>query len=211
MTLVKICGLSTPETMQAALDAGADFVGLVFFARSPRNVSLETAVTLAELSRGQARIVTLTVDADDTLLAAIRERVRPDFIQCHGNETPQRVSAIKALTGAAVIKAIGVATAMDAAKADQYDAADIILFDAKTESLGSALPGGNGVAFDWGVLGRVRKNFMLAGGLTSENVADAIRITGAPMVDVSSGVESSPGVKDVVKVARFIQAAKAVE
>jgi phosphoribosylanthranilate isomerase len=209
---VKICGLSTPETMAAALDAGADFVGLVFFPKSPRNVSLAKAALLAEQARGRARIVALTVDADDALLTAIAETVRPDFIQAHGGETPERVAAIAHLTGKPVIKAIKVSRADDVAAASAYsDVAALILYDAKApETLTGSLPGGNGQAFDWGLLGEERPPaFMLAGGLTPDNVARAIAVTHAPMVDVSSGVERAPGVKDIGLIRKFIEAAKA--
>lgn len=208
---VKICGLSTPETMAAALEAGADFVGLVFFPKSPRHVSLPRAAELAEKARGRARIVALTVDADDALLAAIASEVRPDFIQAHGSETPERVAAITALTGLPVIRAIKVSGPADIAAAAAYsEAASLILYDAKApESLVGGLPGGNGHVFDWTLLGeKQRPAFMLAGGLTAANVARAIEITGAPMVDVSSGVETAPGVKDVALIREFIAAAK---
>lgn len=208
---VKICGLSTPETVDAAIAAGAGFVGLVFYPRSPRNVTLETAAKLAERARGKARIVALTVDADDRLLREIAARVAPDFIQAHGSETPERVAAMAALTGKPVIKAIKVRDAGDIAGATAFtQAASLILYDAKApETLGNALPGGNGHAFDWALLdGGKRPAFVLAGGLTPENVAQAIRMTGAPIVDVSSGVESAPGVKDIGLIRKFIEAVK---
>lgn len=209
---VKICGLSTPETVAAALDAGADFVGLVFFPKSPRNVSLEQAAPLAGQARGRARIVALTVDADDALLRAITDKVRPDFIQAHGSETPERVSAITSLTGKPVIKAIKVGKTEDVSGASAYsEAASLILYDAKApENLTGSLPGGNGHAFDWALLGGKRPPaFMLAGGLTPENVARAIAVTHAPIVDVSSGVETAPGIKDISLIRKFIEAAKA--
>jgi phosphoribosylanthranilate isomerase len=208
---VKICGLSTAETMEAALAAGADFVGLVFFPRSPRNVSPEQAMPLAGQARGRAKIVALVVDADDALLAALAETVKPDFIQAHGAETPERVAEITRRTGIPVIKAIRVKDAADIASAAAYsEAASLILYDAKApETLTQALPGGNGHAFDWGLLETARRPaFMLAGGLNPDNVAEAIRITGAPVVDVSSGVESAPGVKDVELIRKFIEAAR---
>jgi len=208
---VKICGLSTPETVDAAVAAGADFIGLVFFPKSPRNVSLEQAAALADRARGRAKIVALVVDADDALLRAIAETVRPDFIQAHGAETPERVEAIERLTGRPVIKAIRVKDEADIAAATGFSkAASLILYDAKApETLGNALPGGNGHAFDWGLLeGERRPAFMLAGGLNPENVAEAIRVTGAPIVDVSSGVESAPGIKDLGLIRKFIEAAK---
>lgn len=209
---VKICGLSTPETVDAAVVAGADLVGFVFFPRSPRNVSLAQAAALAARARGKAKIVTLVVDADDALLSAIAAEVAPDLIQAHGAETPARVAEIARLTGRPVIKAIRVKDDADIAAAAAFSAvASLILYDAKApETLGNALPGGNGHAFDWGLLeGEQRPAFMLAGGLTPENVAEAIRVTGAPVVDVSSGVESAPGVKDIHLIRKFIEAAKA--
>ena len=208
---VKICGLSTPETLDAAIAAGADLVGFVFFPRSPRNVTLQQATALAARARGKARIVTLVVDADDALLTAIAAEVRPDLIQAHGAETPDRIAEIARLTGKPVIKAIRVKDDADiAAAADYSTVASLILYDSKApETLGSARPGGNGHAFDWGLLeGQRRPAFMLAGGLTPENVAEAIRVTGAPVVDVSSGVESAPGIKDIGLIRKFIEAAK---
>ena len=209
---VKICGLSTPETVDAAVAAGAELIGLVFFPKSPRNVSLEQARQLADRARGRAKIVTLVVDADDALLRAIAATVDPDLIQAHGAETPERIAEIGRITGKPVIKAIRVKDQSDiAAAADYSTVASLILYDAKApETLGNALPGGNGHAFDWGLLeGERRPAFMLAGGLNPENVAEAIRVTGAPVVDVSSGVESAPGVKDIGLIRKFIEAAKA--
>ena len=208
---VKICGLSTPETVDWAVDAGADYIGLVFFPKSPRNVSLEQAAALADRARGRSKIVALVVDADDAMLAAIAGTVRPDFIQAHGSESPERVAEIERLTGCPVIKAIRVRDEADIAAAARFStAASLILYDSKApETLGNALPGGNGHAFDWGLLeGESRPAFMLAGGLTPANVAEAIRVTGAPIVDVSSGVESAPGIKDLGLIRKFIEAAK---
>ena len=208
---VKICGLSTPETVDAAVAAGAELIGLVFFPKSPRNVSLEQARQLADRARGRAKIVTLVVDADDALLRAIAATVDPDLIQAHGAETPERIAEIGRITGKPVIKAIRVKDQSDiAAAADYSTVASLILYDAKApETLGNALPGGNGHAFDWGLLeGERRPAFMLAGGLNPENVAEAIRVTGAPVVDVSSGVESAPGIKDIGLIRKFIEAAK---
>lgn len=208
-TQVKICGLSTEETMLAALDAGADFVGLVFFAKSPRNVSLEKAGQLAALARGRAAIVTLTVDANDALIADIAQQVGPDWLQLHGSETPERIAAIRKLAPARILKAVHAATAADVDEARAYlEVADLLLYDAKPAP-GAVLPGGNGLAFDWTILKHAPHPFMLAGGLTPENVAEAIRVTGADIVDVSSGVERAPGIKDSIKIAKFIEAAKA--
>lgn len=212
MTAVKICGLSTPETMAAALDAGADMVGLVFYARSPRHVSLEQATGLAAQARGRAAIVALTVDASDAELAAIVQGVEPDFVQAHGAETPERIAAIHALTGLPVIKAIKVRDAGDVAAAAAFsEAAFLILYDARApEALTGALPGGNGLAFDWNLLGHGHsmRRFMLSGGLNPDNVARAIAVTEAPIVDVSSGVERAPGVKDEALIRKFIEQAK---
>ena len=208
-TLVKICGLSTPATMEAALAATADFVGLVFFAKSPRNVTLRQAKALAKQARGRAKIVTLVVDADDALLEAIAGDVQPDLFQAHGKETPERLAAIKRLTGISAYKALRVATAEQVSLAKTYTSSPFILYDAMPPE-GAALPGGNGLTFDWSILKDAARPFMLAGGLTLENVSEAIRVTRADMVDVSSGVESAPGVKDPAKIATFVKAAKAV-
>lgn len=213
MTLeVKICGLKTEAALEAALDAGADYVGLVFHARSPRNVDLATARTLADRVRGRARIVALLVDPEDARLAEIVAAVDPDIIQLHGGESPERVAAVARLAGRPVMKAVKVASAGDAEAALAFRGkAELILFDAKPcEGREGALPGGNGVAFDWRALERVRGRFpfMLAGGLTPDNVAEAVRLTGASAVDVSSGVESRPGEKDAELIRRFLRAAK---
>jgi phosphoribosylanthranilate isomerase len=213
MADVKICGLSTQESVDAAIDAGADLVGLVFYSRSPRNVSVQQAKTFADHARGRAKIVALIVDADDVALQDINKNVAPDLYQAHGSETPQRVLEINALTGKPVIKAIKVGDIKDIAKAADYAGkASLILYDAKApETLVNALPGGNGLAFDWNLLGSSRQSegFILSGGLNPENVARAIRVTGAPIVDVSSGVESAPGKKDLSLIRKFIEAAKA--
>ena len=212
MARVKICGLSTPETMEAALNAGADMVGLVFFERSPRNVSPEQAGTLSDQARGRAKIVALVVDADDKMLTSIAQYVKPDFIQAHGSETPGRVKEITRLTGIPVIKAIKVKDVSDVAGAQAFvDVAAMILYDAKApETLVGALPGGNGLSFDWALLnGSSPPAFMLSGGLNPENVARAIAMTKAPFVDVSSGVETAPGIKDVSLIRKFIEVAKA--
>ena len=210
MTRVKICGLSTPETMEATVRIGADFVGLNFYPPSPRSVTPGTAAELADLARGRTKIVALLVDADDALIRTINKTVMPDYMQLHGSETPERVAAIRALTGKPVIKVIKVGGPEDVAKAADFVAvADMFLFDTKAPaSLKDALPGGNGIAFDWSLL-EGRQGFMLSGGLTPDNVAEAIRVTGAAMVDVSSGVESAPGIKDIGKIVKFIEAAKA--
>ena len=212
---IKICGLSEPATLHAALDAGADMVGFVFFAASPRHVSLATARELGARVEGRAKKVALSVDADDETLAAIVAALAPDLLQLHGSETPARVAAVRGKFGLPVMRAVGLATRADLATVAAFDAvADHLLFDAKPpnkpESTGAALPGGNGAAFDWTLLRgvRTRAPWLLAGGLRPETVASALRETGAPGLDVSSGVESSPGVKDAAAIARFVAAAR---
>jgi phosphoribosylanthranilate isomerase len=207
MTQVKICGLSTAETMQAALDAGADFIGLNFYPKSPRYVSIEQAARLANQARGKTKIVALFVDADDMLLKVITASVRPDYLQAHGSETPERIAEIGKFFGVPVIKVIKVKEAADVTKANAFkDVADLILFDAKAPE--ELLPGGNGLSFDWNLLKGKGGLFMLSGGLNPDNVAEAIRLTRAPIVDVSSGVESLPGKKDISLIRKFIERAK---
>jgi len=211
-TQVKICGLRSKPALEAALSAGADYVGLVFYERSPRNVTMAEARALAEIARGRAKVVALLVDPDDALLAEVAAAVQPDIIQLHGAESPERVREVAARLGRPVMKAVAVAGAADIEAARAYTgAAWRVLFDAKPmPGAADALPGGNGVSFDWQALAGLdgRLNFMLAGGLTPENVAEAIRLTKAPAVDVSSGVESRPGEKDAELIRRFISAAK---
>ena len=209
--LVKICGLSTEETLDAALDAGAERIGLVFFPRSPRHVGLDRAAELAARARGRAAIVALVVDADDTTLDAIVVAAAPDRLQLHGGETPARLEAIRARYGRPVVKALGISSAADLAVVPAYAAvADEILFDAKPPK-GARLPGGNGVPFDWRILRGLdlAVPFMLSGGLDPGNVGEALRVTRAPAVDVSSGVETAPGVKDPALIAAFVEAARA--
>ncbi len=209
---IKICGLSRPDMLEAALEAGAAYVGLVFYEPSPRNVTIEQAHGLAEIARGRATIVALTVDAPDALLRDISRQVRPDFLQAHGSETPDRVREMTELTGLPVIKAIKVRESRDVARAHDYaGVAAMVLFDARApDALADALPGGNGIAFDWTLLkGETGGTpFMLSGGLDCSNIADAIHITGAPVVDVSSGVERAPGVKDAALIRKFIETAR---
>jgi phosphoribosylanthranilate isomerase len=207
---VKICGLKTAASLEAALASGADYVGFVFFAPSPRNVEIAQARELARLARGKAKIVALFVDPHDALVREVMAQVAPDMIQLHGSETPERVAAVRAVADRPVMKAIKVGSAADAETALSFaGAADLILFDAKPPA-DAALPGGNGVAFDWTALAGIKDRvaYMLSGGLTPDNVAEAIRLTGAPAVDVSSGVESRPGEKDAHLIRRFLQAAK---
>lgn len=209
---VKICGLTRPDMVEAALEAGAAYVGLVFYEPSPRNVTLEQAEALAAQARGRATIVALTVNASDALLRDIAERVRPDFIQAHGEESPERVREIAGLTAIPVIKAVKIRQAGDVERARDYAGiAAMILFDAGApETLQGALPGGNGIAFDWSLLKSAHgdRPFMLSGGLNCYNITEAIRVTGADTVDVSSGVERAPGVKDAGLIRKFIEAAR---
>jgi phosphoribosylanthranilate isomerase len=212
-TLVKICGLSTSETLAAALEAGADLVGFVRFAPSPRHLDLTPGRALSRAARGRAQRVLLTVDPDDAELDASLEAFDPDLVQLHGSETPERVAAIRARTGRPVMKALGIATADDLAGIAAYArVADRLLLDAKPPP-GGRLPGGNGLPFDWRLIAGLDPGlpFMLSGGLTPDTVAEAIRVTGAPAVDVSSGVERAPGVKDPDRIAAFVAAARSVE
>lgn len=209
MAQVKICGLTRPEHVAAAVEARAAFVGFVFFPKSPRNLTPEAAATLAlEVPPGVAR-VGLFVNPDDALLDAVLAVVPLDILQLHGSETPDRVAEIKARTGLPVMKAVGVAGPQDLDALWDYGlVADMLLVDAKAPK-DAALPGGNGLAFDWRLL--VGRKFltpwMLAGGLTPDNVAEAVRLTGARIVDVSSGVESAPGEKDGALIRDFVAAA----
>jgi phosphoribosylanthranilate isomerase len=208
-TLVKICGLKTEAALEAALDGGADFVGLVFFPPSPRNIAPEAAAPLAARARGRAKIVALLVDPDDALIERVIDAVSPDLLQLHGEETPERVRAIRQRFGKDVMKAIKVKSAEDVAEASRYHgAADLLLFDARPPA-GADRPGGHGMTFDWRILQDAAHPYMLSGGLTPDNVAEAIRSTGARMVDVSSGVERVPGEKDAGLIRRFLAAAKA--
>jgi phosphoribosylanthranilate isomerase len=211
VSTVKICGLATAATLEAALDAGADMVGLVFFAKSPRFVGLDHARELAAQARDRAKIVALTVDADDDLLGAIARVVGPDMLQLHGRETPQRVAAIKRAFGLPAMKAIGVSAAADFARARDYESVgDWLLIDAKPPK-DAVLPGGNGRPFDWRLARGFRPKipWLLSGGLDPVNVGEAIALSGARGVDVSSGVERAPGVKDENRIAAFAAAARA--
>ena len=208
---VKICGLSTQETLAAAVEAGAAYVGFVFFPKSPRNVSLAQARALALGTPVGVAKVALVVNADDALIDALTAEVPLDMLQLHGAETPARVSEVKERYGLPVMKAVGISDASDLSAIDSYsEVADQLLIDAKPAK-GAALPGGNGLSFDWELLrGRKywTKPWMLAGGLTPDNAAEAVRLTGARQLDVSSGVESAPGIKDTDLIARFIAAAQ---
>ena len=211
--IVKICGLSTRETLDAALEAGADMVGFVFFPPSPRHLSLETARDLGRVAKRRALKVALTVDADDAVLANIVETLQPDILQLHGRETVARLRDIKQKFGLPVMKAIPVETPADLAALPGYAAvADRILFDARAPK-DATRPGGLGAVFDWHVLEGLdlKLPFMVSGGLHAGNVAEAVRVTRAGGVDVSSGVESAPGVKDVEMIRDFVRAARASE
>ena len=205
---VKICGVRTPVIVETAAEAGADYVGLVIFPNSPRYVEVEEARVLAAIARGKIGTVAVLVDPDDALIDEVAARVRPDLIQLHGGETPVRVAAIKARSGLPIMKAVAVAGPADVVEAEAFaTGADYILFDAKAGP-DAALPGGNGVAFDWLTLKGFASPFALSGGLTPDTVGEAIALTGASLVDVSSGVERAPGDKDADLVRRFIRAAK---
>jgi phosphoribosylanthranilate isomerase len=209
--LVKICGLSTPETLDVALDAGADMVGFVFFPPSPRNITCEQGYALGSRVQGRAKKVALSVDADDALLEQIVAALKPDLLQLHGHETPQRVAAIRESFGLPVMKVLAIETKADLAAIAPYAGiADRLLFDALPPR-DATRPGGLGKPFDWHLLEGLDPPvpFMLSGGLDPVNVAEALRITRAPGVDVSSGVESAPGVKDPEKIRAFIRAARA--
>ncbi|HEV2954692.1 MAG TPA: phosphoribosylanthranilate isomerase [Xanthobacteraceae bacterium] len=211
--LVKICGLSTAETLDVALEAGADAVGFVFFPPSPRHIGYEAARKLAARVKGRAEKVALSVDADDATLAAVVAALGPDALQLHGKETPARVAAIKRRFGVPVMKAIPVEVRADlAAVADYAGVADRLLFDALAPREATR-PGGLGKSFDWRLLENLDPGvpFMLSGGLDGGNVAGALRITRAPGVDVSTGVERAPGEKDPDKIRAFVRAARAAE
>ncbi|WP_029086819.1 phosphoribosylanthranilate isomerase [Brevundimonas aveniformis] len=206
MTRAKICGVKTPAALQAAAVGGAAYVGLVSFERSARHLSVDAMVELLAEAGRQVPVVVLTVDADDTQLAEIAARVRPDLIQLHGAETPERAVQVRDLTGAGLIKALPVSSIADVEAADDWDGVvDHLMFDARPP-VDADRPGGRGVAFDWSLLSglRLSRPWFLAGGLTPGNVAQAIRQTQAPLVDVSSGVERAPGVKDTDLIRAFL-------
>jgi phosphoribosylanthranilate isomerase len=211
--LIKICGLKTPEALDVALEAGADMVGFVFFPPSPRNVGFAAVRALARHVRGRAQKVALTVDAGDDQLAAIVEALEPDLLQLHGRETPDRVVMVRTRFGRPVMKALPIAERADLSPIRSYDKlADRLLFDARAPREATR-PGGLGKSFDWRLLENLKIGvpFMLSGGLDAGNVAEALRITGAPGVDVSSGVERAAGVKDPDKIRAFIRAARAAD
>ena len=211
--LVKICGLRTPEMLDVALDAGADLVGFVFFAPSPRNLGYAAARKLGELVKGRAGKVALTVDASDDMLAEIVDALRPDMLQLHGTETPERVVAVRTRFGLPVMKALPIEDRTSLSPIRLYNkVADRIIFDARPPREATR-PGGLGKPFDWRLLQDIDPSipFMLSGGLDIGNIADALAITRAPAVDVSSGVERAPGQKDPDKIRAFVRAARAAD
>jgi len=211
MAEVKICGIKDEASLDAAISGGATYIGLVFFAKSPRHLQLDQAAALSQRARGRTRIVAVTVNGEPDLLSAVAAAVKPDFFQLHGSESPAQVTQIKATHQTRVIKAISIATGTDLQGVEAFaPIADMLLFDAKAPA-GAALPGGNGTAFDWTILRGYRppRPWLLSGGLDPENVARAITEAEAPGVDVSSGVERAPGVKDEGKILAFLVAAGA--
>ena len=208
--LIKICGIREPATLDAAVEARADYLGLMFYAPSPRNVALPEAAALAARCARRAKLVGVFVDADDATVGAAAQAAQFDAIQLHGHETPARAAQLRAEMGVPVWKVVSVASAGDVTRAEAYaGAADMILFDAKTPK--GTLPGGMGLVFDWALLAAWRGKLAwgLAGGLAPDTVAEAVRRTGAPLVDVSSGVESAPGVKDADKILAFCKSVRA--
>jgi phosphoribosylanthranilate isomerase len=209
MADAKICGITTPEALDAAIDGGARFVGFVTYPRSPRYLSMEKLAALAARAAGRIETVLVTVSADDEHLAAASTLAHPDWIQCHGGEGPRRVGEVRRFARRGVIKAVGVGLRDDILGAQAYEpVADMLLFDAQAGA--APMPGGNAAAFDWGLLvgWKFNRPWLLAGGLNPANVREAIRISGADLVDVSSGVERAPGVKDPALIAQFLAAAE---
>ncbi len=210
MTEVKICGLSTPETLEAALEGGAAYVGAVIFPKSPRHLEPEQAGELFAAARGRAQIVAVVVNPDNDLLARISTHLKPDYIQLHGSESIERAAEVRALTDAKIIKALPIRDEADFVDVDLWnETADILLFDAKPPK-GADLPGGVGHSFDWSLMANrpLPAKWFLAGGLDGTNIGEALRITAAKMVDVSSGVESAPGVKDITLIRSFLDTAR---
>ena len=210
---IKICGLKTPQALDVALDSGANLVGFVFFPPSPRHIGFEAARTLGQRVQGRAVKVALTVDANDELLLDIINALNPDMLQLHGDETPDRVVAVRTRFGLPVMKALAIAERKDLSPIREYaQFVERLIFDARPPK-DATRPGGLGRAFDWTLLKNINAGvpFMLSGGLDADNVAEALRITRAPGVDVSSGVERGPGEKDPEKIRAFIRAARAAE
>ena len=207
---IKICGLKTPEALDAALAGGASHVGFIFFPKSPRNIEPIFAGELRQAAKGKAKVVAVTVDADDAFLDAIVAAMSPDMIQLHGSEAPARVADVKARYGLPVMKALSVSETADLGKIEPFRGiADRFLFDAKPPK-GSELPGGNGVSFDWRLLAALDRDvdYMLSGGLNAANIGDALRLANPPGIDISSGVEKAPGVKDAALIEEFFQAVR---
>ncbi|MGL3607799.1 phosphoribosylanthranilate isomerase [Rhizobium sp. G187] len=205
---IKICGLTTPEAVDRAAERGASHIGFIFFEKSPRHIEPDLAGKLADRVRGRVKTVAVTVDADNDDLDEIIALMRPDILQFHGKETPERLLTVKAVTGLPIMKAFSVRDADDLRRIEPYiGIADRFLFDAKPP-VGSDLPGGNGVTFDWSLLRSLDEgvDYMLSGGLNKDNIAEALAETGARAVDVSSGVESAPGVKDLQLMDEFFAA-----
>ena len=211
MTLkAKICGVSTPEAVRAALDGGAGWLGFVFFPKSPRNLGLELAARLAEPVRGRAKVTALLVDPTDAQVDEVTRGLRPDLIQLHGRESPARTREIAARAACGIIKALPVAEASDLDAAAAYEGlVEHLMFDARPPK-DAVLPGGAGRAFDWSLMAgrRFGRPWFLAGGLDPWNVAEAARVSGAPLVDVSSGVERGPGLKDPALITAFLDAVR---
>lgn len=207
----KICGITREDAVHAVNNAKADYAGFVYFPASPRHLKLERAAELKSKLSPAVKTVSVLVDPDDALLAQVSSILKPDYIQLHGKETPQRLQQIRSLyPRMKIIKGISVRTSDDVARSMPFsDAADMFLFDAKPPEAPNMLPGGNGLSFDWNLLSgrQFSKPWMLSGGLNAENVAEAIRLSGAQMVDVSSSVESAPGVKDPALIEQFVKAA----
>ena len=209
--IVKICGLSTPETLEAALDAGADMVGFVFFPPSPRHLEFDVARSLGRRVRNRAQKVALTVDADTAFLRSVIEVLRPDILQLHGAESVAQVQTVQRVFGLRVMKALPIAIKADLERISHYaPVVDRLLFDARAPR-DATRPGGLGNTFDWHLLETVQPGvpFMLSGGLDADNVSEALRLTRASGIDVSSGVEREPGVKDPDKIIAFVQVARA--
>lgn len=208
---IKICGLKTPEAVDHAVALGATHIGFIFFGKSPRHIEPADAGRLADRVRGRAKIVSVSVDADNDELDEIMAMIRPDILQLHGRESPDRVLTVKAVTGLPVWKALSISEAKDLERVDDYDGiANRYLFDAKRPK-NSELPGGNGISFDWTLLAGLseRIDYMLSGGLDKDNVAEALRIAKPTGIDLSSGVESSPGVKSLQMMEEFFAAVRA--